>query len=173
MRLPDVLFAVIAFVGSAMPAAAQMTQHSVPVEILAVGGYCDPGNGDRFLSAPETPQGQIEQLDAMFDFVELGDSRVAHPGLGVGLRTRVDGYGAGSDLTSIIVDPTGRMYKWVNHIPGSGILEVGMLPEPGKTLFVGTYRFTIRDSRSILFSYLITLDREEDTGPCKPATPIS
>lgn len=154
------------------PAYARIVQQTVPVQMIAEGGVCDRVP-DRFVKAPDVPGGKVEEKNARFDFVIQGDRFPSQLGLGIGVRAVISGYGRGSLLTVVILDPIDRISKWDMRVNGAGYLEFGQLAPRNGSLIQGRYRLTVRDGERILFVNVIDLYGYIGEDPCKAAPAVS
>jgi hypothetical protein len=160
---------LIVGLGLGTPADAELLATSLPVKVVASGGYCDQPP-DEIVAAPEADGGQYEHNFRPFDYVVKGDRFPAQIRLGIGVRVKISGYGPGRSVRVLVVPPEGRTGAWDMRIGPDGQLEFGRLPAIGGALPEGRYLLSALDGGKYLFTFALTLEGEAEESLCVPVS---
>jgi hypothetical protein len=161
-----ILVLLLAVAGSAR---AELARQWVPVRIIASGGFCDHPP-DEYVRAPDAEGGRYEHNFSEFDYVVRGDSFPAQIGLGIGVRSRIEGYGPGRVVRVRVQPPNGRAGSWEMPVGQDGELEFGRLPATGKALEEGRYYLSVLDEGRKLFTFAISLEGDAEASLCVPVS---
>ncbi len=143
---------------------AELIVRTVKVDVLSVGGICDlPSDEQR--PAVSTESGTIGYNHFAYTYVVQGDRVPASPGLGIGLRVALEIARPGNSLTFRIGYPDGYTSEWEASVDPSGSVEFASFPDRG-TLREGQYVFSAHKGEQRLFLYAITVEGQDNPGPC-------
>lgn len=148
-------------------ASAEVFEKSIGLAVVEVGGFCD-GPVDERLDAPKASGGKIDHNFHGNVYVVHGDRIQAQNGLGVGLRVWMAGVGTGDSIVERIRYPDGHVSQWDVVVGGTGQVEFGTLPLPGRALTVGPYYFSVLQDGKFLFTYRIVVEGTSEDDLCVP-----
>lgn len=157
----------LAVLAGASPAMSEMVKNTVPVQIIDVGGQCD-NPPDALIPSPNASEGMLWREYDDIPFVFRGDVLPAQMGLGIGIRVRIAGYEPGQVVTVRIEPPVGDVGFWDQEIDSDGTLYFGRVPAYGEPLPRGRYYLQAYDENSILFTYAIYIEADNEAPLCVP-----
>jgi hypothetical protein len=150
------------------PVGAEVLRAAVPAQVVASGGHCDR-IPDETIPAPDAGGGSYDHNFSAFVYVVSGDSVPNEPGLGIGVRVRLEGFLPGEPIRVRIDPPDGdEAGSWNMAVGPDGEIEFGRLPAYGEALPVGQYRLSVSQGGRWVFSYAIRVVTAEVQGLCIP-----
>jgi hypothetical protein len=146
---------------------AEVLFASVPFAIDAIGGKCDEGDEGKAITLGADGKDVVHN-NKENDYILSGDRLVAQPEMGIVLRVRIEGYGAGDIARVQIIPPFGGPQFWDHDIGSLGMIDFAYLPRVEGTLSEGRYLFSVMEGGNPLFRAAITLDGTSKTSVCVP-----